>query len=205
MNMHRIYATTAAIALVALTAACNWDKSTPGYVYMDDMYRSPSLEAYQPATQFADGLSARQPVAGTVSRGEVPYGLPNTNEAYELSKRNGEVPASFAALNADEGKELYLQFCSHCHGEKGDGNGILMQREKILGVPGYGSDRLPDITPGSVYHVIMHGKNNMGSHASQLHYDERWKIIKYVFQLRAEQNGGAPAAPAADTTATAAL
>jgi len=203
--MHRIYATTAAIALVALTAACNRDKSTPGYVYMDDMYRSPSLEAYQSATQFADGLSARKPVAGTVSRGEVPYGLPNTNEAYELSKGNGEVPASYAALNAEDGKVLYGQFCSHCHGEKGDGNGILMQREKILGVPGYGSDRLPDITPGSVYHVIMHGKNNMGSHASQLSYDERWKIIKYVFQLRAEQNGGAPAAPAADTTATAAL
>jgi cytochrome c553 len=108
-------------------------------------------------------------------------------------------------FNAEDGKELYIQFCSHCHGEKGDGNGILMQREKILGVPGYGSDRLPDITPGSAYHVIMHGKNNMGSHASQLSYDERWKIIKYVFQLRAEQNGGAPAAPAADTTATAAL
>jgi hypothetical protein len=51
----------------------------------------------------------------------------------------------------------------------------------------------------------MHGKNNMGSHASQLAYEERWKIIKYVFQLRAEQNGAGAAAPAADTTATAAL
>ncbi len=205
MTLNRISATLAAASLIAFTAACNWDKTTPGYVYMDDMYRSPSLEAYQPATQFADGLSARKPVAGTVSRGEVPYGLPNTNEAYELSKRNSEVPAYFSELNAEDGKVLYGQFCSHCHGEKGDGNGILMQREKILGVPGYGSDRLPDITPGSAYHVIMHGKNNMGSHASQLSYDERWKIIKYVFQLRAEQNGGGAAAPAADTTATAAL
>jgi hypothetical protein len=45
----------------------------------------------------------------------------------------------------------------------------------------------------------MYGKNNMGSHAAQLNYEERWKIIKYVWKLRAEQAPGA--APAADTTA----
>jgi len=27
----------------------------------------------------------------------------------------------------------------------------------------------------------------MGSHAAQLNYEERWKIIKYVWKLRAEQ------------------
>jgi len=108
----------------------------------------------------------------------------------------------YAALEAESGKELYTQFCSHCHGEKGDGNGILMQREKILGIPGYGADKLPDITPGSIYHVIMYGKNNMGSHSSQLNYEERWKIIKYVWKLREDQAPGA-AAPAADASAPA--
>ena len=176
---------------VALTS-CNWDKSTPGYTYMDDMYRSPSHQTYEPGT-------AKEPVEGTVPRGYVPYTIPNSNEGYAASRANTEVPPMYATLDAESGKQLYTQFCSHCHGEKGDGNGILMQREKILGIPGYGADKLPDITPGSIYHVIMYGKNNMGSHASQLNYEERWKIIKYVWKLRAEQAPGA--APAADTTA----
>jgi len=38
-----------------------------------------------------------------------------------------------------------------------------------------------------MYHVIMHGKGIMGSHASQLTYDERWKIVRYVVKLRADQ------------------
>ena len=176
---------------VALTS-CNWDKSTPGYTYMDDMYRSPSHQTYEPGT-------AKEPVEGTVPRGYVPYTIPNSNEGYAASRANTEVPAMYAALDAESGKQLYTQFCSHCHGEKGDGNGILMQREKILGIPGYGADKLPDITPGSIYHVIMYGKNNMGSHASQLNYEERWKINKYVWKLRMDQvPGAAPAA--ADTT-----
>ena len=176
---------------VVLTS-CNWDKSTPGYTYMDDMYRSPSHQTYEPGT-------AKEPVEGTVPRGYVPYTIPNSNEGYAASRANTEVPAMYAALDAESGKQLYTQFCSHCHGEKGDGNGILMQREKILGIPGYGADKLPDITPGSIYHVIMYGKNNMGSHASQLNYEERWKIIKYVWKLRMDQvPGAAPAA--ADTT-----
>jgi len=46
--------------------------------------------------------------------------------------------------------------------------------------------------------VIMHGKNNMGSHASQLTYEERWKIISYVMKLRQDQsNPAAPVEPAA--------
>ena len=53
----------------AALASCNFDKSTPGYTYMDDMYQSPSLETYEPSAQFANGLSAQLPVEGTVPRG----------------------------------------------------------------------------------------------------------------------------------------
>jgi mono/diheme cytochrome c family protein len=155
---------------------------------MDDMYTSPSLETYAPASQFANGLSAQLPVEGTVPRGYYPYEYANTNEGYEAARTTLALPEAFDNETAlAEGKELYNIFCDHCHGEKGDGNGPLVMQEKILGVPSYASSRLPDITPGSMYHVIMHGKNNMGSHASQLNYDERWKIVRYVMKLRADQ------------------
>lgn len=191
MKMTSVIRTTLAVSAVAIVAtSCNYDKSTPGYTYMDDMYVSPSLEPYQSSDLLPNGMEAQTPVEGTVPRGYHPYEVPNTNEGYAWSKQHDDVvPAGFAAMDPAEGKELYNIFCSHCHGVDGDGMGILVQNEKILGVPGYGSDRLPDVTPASAYHVVMYGKGVMGSHASQLNYDERWKIIRYVWMLRAEQSG----------------
>ena len=43
--------------------------------------------------------------------------------------------------------------------------GNIDDKEKYLGVPSY-ADR--DITGGSIYHVLMYGKNAMGSHAGQV-------------------------------------
>ena len=78
------------------------------------------------------------------------------------------------------GKELYGIYCAVCHGKKGDGQGILMTREKFLGV------RVMPIvkSPGSIYHVLMYGKNAMGSHAGQVNATERWQIAQHVMELR---------------------
>ena len=187
-----------AVAALAFTA-CNNDKTKPGYTFMDDMYYSPSLETYHQTDMFADSTTAQLPVAGTVPRGYMVYEYPNTNEGYEAARTGLNMPAQFTdAASLEKGKALYGIFCIQCHGEKGDGNGWLVQQEKILGVPSYDKTRLPDITAGSMYHVIMHGKNVMGSHASQLNYDERWQIVRYVQELRGE-NVTEAAAPA-DTT-----
>lgn len=176
------------VALAAVLASCSNDKTEPGYTFMDDMYRSPSLETYATSTQFENGMEAQLPVEGTVPRGYVVYEYPNTNEGYEAARTQLMMPDAYKTDEAlAKGKELYAIFCTHCHGDKGDGNGWLVQQEKILGVPSYSADRLPNITPGSMYHVIMHGKGIMGSHASQLTHDERWEIIRYVLELRGEK------------------
>ncbi len=90
-------------------------------------------------------------------------------------------PLALSEENGAKGKELYGIYCAVCHGTKGDGQGILMTREKFLGVPSY-ADR--EITPGSIYHVLMYGKNAMGSHAGQVNAKERWQIAQHVMELR---------------------
>ena len=84
-------------------------------------------------------------------------------------------------LSSEKGKSLYGIYCVVCHGKKGDGQGDLVKREKFLGIPNY-KDR--DITEGSIYHVLMYGKNLMGSHSSQLTREERWQVVNYVQTLR---------------------
>ena len=43
-----------------------------------------------------------------------------------------------------------------------------------------------EITPGSIYHILMYGINAMGSHAGQVNEEERWQIAQYVMKLREE-------------------
>ncbi|WP_010137007.1 c-type cytochrome [Ochrovirga pacifica] len=178
--MSRLFNITAVLAVAALVfTSC--DKTKRNLQYMPDMYRSVAGEPYAESTVFENGIEAQKPVAGTISRGHVPYEYPDTNEGYEAAKANLKSPLTAEDLDSNKAKELYTIYCSVCHGKKGDGQGDLVKREKFLGIPNY-KDR--DITEGSIYHVIMHGKNMMGSHASQLTETERWLVVGYVQELR---------------------
>tara|TARA_A100001011_G_scaffold192644_1_gene201240 strand:- start:4538 stop:4990 length:453 start_codon:yes stop_codon:yes gene_type:complete len=145
------------------------------------MYEPIGYETYADSDAFTNGIEAQIPVEGSIPRGWEPYDYPNTNEGYENAKANLISPLDLTEDNVTNGKELYLIYCAVCHGKKGDGQGILMTREKFLGVPSY-ADR--EITPGSIYHVLMYGKNAMGSHAGQVNAQERWQIAQHVMELR---------------------
>ncbi|CAM1356613.1 MULTISPECIES: c-type cytochrome [Tenacibaculum] len=171
-----------ALVIVASFASCN-NKRTPQVQYMPDMYVSVPYDAN--GVKSAGGVVVnRIPVAGTVSRnGIVAYDIPDTNEGYEKAKAELKNPLEANEKNLEKGKELYDIYCASCHGKKGDGNGVLSQRDKFNGIPNY-KDR--DLNSGNIYHVIMYGKNLMGSHASQLRYQERWQVVQYVEKLRSE-------------------
>jgi len=171
-----------ALVVVASFMSCN-DKRKPQLQYMPDMYESVAYDAN--GVEAINGKPVNMlPVAGTISRGGViAYDIANTNEGYEKAKVELKNPLKVTETNLSKGKELYGIYCAVCHGTKGDGNGILSERDKFNGIPNY-KDR--DITEGSIYHVIMHGRNLMGSHASQLNHKERWQVVQYVEKLRSE-------------------
>ena len=160
-----------------------FDPSKPNFQYFPDMYESLAYETYAESEAFSNGIEAQLPPEGSIARGWEPYDYEDSNEGYELAKLNLKSPIQRTEESVKTGKELYEIYCSVCHGSKGDGQGILMTREKFLGIPSY-ADR--DITEGSIYHVLMYGINLMGSHASQVDQDERWKISQYVMDLRDE-------------------
>ncbi|MGY0406748.1 MAG: c-type cytochrome [Polaribacter sp.] len=168
------------LVVFASIVACN--KRTREVQYMPDMYESVPYNA-----DGANGLHGApvnlKPVAGTIPRGGHPaYDIPNNNAGYEKAKTTLKSPLEKNEENLENGKKMFEIYCISCHGKKGDGNGVLPQRDKFSGIPNY-KDR--DITEGSIYHVIMYGRNLMGSHASQLTYKERWQVVQYVESLRA--------------------
>ena len=207
-----ILSMSAALAGLLVMQSCTSNPESPGLEYMPDMYRSQAYEAYS-TSPFGKGGSSRQPVAGTVSRSGdgfgipqfEPYPYPNSLEGYEAAGAQLVNPLPVNEQVLKNGEYLFVNFCSHCHGVKGDGNGILVERDKYAGVPSYYGAQLKDLPVGKMYHTVYYGKNMMGPHRQLINHAERWAVIRWVEKLRADGLQGAvtdtTAKPVSDTTA----
>ena len=173
--------TVVALVLVAFVS-CKKD-TRPNYQFMPNMYEPVGYETYGEYNVFPNEQSAMLPPAGSIPRGYTPFDIENTTEGYELAKATLASKLDSTAVDLATGKELYDIYCGICHGNKGDGQGNLVKREKLLGIPSY-DDVGRDITEGSVYHTIYYGKNAMGSYANQLNEEERWHVVAYVLKLK---------------------
>ncbi|WP_277633213.1 c-type cytochrome [Avrilella dinanensis] len=179
-NLHKILILT---GVAALTTSC-FDKSKPNYELFPDMYRPVPYETYQETDAFKNGQQAQLPAEGTIPRGFTPEEYPDTTEGLEMARANLKSPLTeISEADATEAKQLYTIYCAICHGDKGDGQGNLVKREKFLGVPNYAEREL---TEGGIYHVITYGLNAMGSHKNQLTQHERWLVTDYVLKLKSE-------------------
>ena len=171
------------IAVVLVAVSCN--KSTaPNYQFMPNMYESAGYETYGEAA-FPNGIEAQLPAEGSIPRGYVPFDIENSTAGYDIAKATLVSPLDSTKVELERGKELYDIYCGICHGNKGNGQGNLVKREKILGIPSY-DDAGRAINAGSIYHTIYYGKNAMGSYANQLNEEERWQVVSYVLQLKAD-------------------
>lgn len=180
------------VGLVVVFMSCQ-DKSKPNYQYMPNMYESVGYETYQgfdsinESTRiaiFKGATAALTPPANTVPRGWMPYQYENTIEGKELARvMTSPLDSLQSEVNLLKGGELYNIYCMICHGPAGKGQGTLVKREKILGVPSY-ADAARNITVGTTFHTIQYGLNSMGSYASQMSTEEMWQVSEYVMQLK---------------------
>jgi len=216
VRMNQIVKTSSLIGLALIVfTSCSNDPLSPGIEYMPDMYRSPAIEEYVDYGEMRDRvnedvakkLSAMRPVEGTIAYAEsadkaqynFPYPYQNTTEDYELAGAELSNPVLFTEEVYVEAKAKYTVFCSHCHGEKGAGDGVLVKKGKFAAPPAY--QGIAGLTQGKMFHTLQYGKGNMGSHAGQLSKEDRWKLVHYVQTLRDEQYDNpfkAPAEPASE-------
>jgi mono/diheme cytochrome c family protein len=181
----------------ALLVSCSNDQD-PGLEFAPDMYHSIPLDPYsqiKPNVYNPGGLNMRESAPGTVARGKMGYNMYLSKDEAEVAAVELKNPLEYNDLNLAEGQVLYTRFCAPCHGDQGDGQGLV--GIKFKGVPSYQAGRVANLNAGHIYHVITNGRGRMMPHGSQVNPDERWKITMYVQQL---QKGDA--APAAEEAAT---
>ncbi|MEP3373148.1 MAG: cytochrome c [Maribacter dokdonensis] len=181
MNSFKKLALIFGLAIVA--TSCQ-DDSVPNYQYMPNMYESVGYEAYSEADFLPNQSEAMLPPANTINRGWLPYEIENSPEGKELARlQSSPLDSMSVEKNLAKGGQLYTIYCAICHGDKGDGQGTLVKREKILGVPSY-ADPVRNLTVGSTYYTIHYGLNSMGSYASQMNTKEMWQVSEYVMKLK---------------------
>jgi mono/diheme cytochrome c family protein len=136
-------------------------------------------------------------VPGTMRRGELaPFTVPNDSNG--LINLSAQVKNPLAPLTTADSLEAARQFninCAVCHGAKAEANGPVAA--KIGGVKSIIA-AAPGFSDGRIFYVMTYGQNNMGSYASQLSREQRWRIVQYIRTLQPKTD------PAAAATATAA-
>lgn len=135
---------------------------------------------------FSDGRASREPVAGTVARGQLA-----ADTHLETGKINGELAQTFPfeidASVLERGRERYDIFCAVCHGNSGYGNGMVVQRG-FKQPPSFHEDRLRKAPPGYYFGVMTSGFGTMYDYAASVPVRDRWAIAAYIRALQYSQN-----------------
>ena len=176
------------VAASVVVTSCSNKRST-GWEYAPNMYEHIAYDPDQRNPNFKDGKTAQLPPAGTIPVGFVKFDYPNTKEGYELASTEVKNALAVTEQNLADGKILFEHFCSPCHGATGQGDGLVVAHgfppppSYSKGQSSRGGD-MKDLTDGKIYHTITYGVNAMGSYASQLEPEERWKVVMYVHHLQ---------------------
>lgn len=175
-----------------------------------DMYDQPRYEPLEASNFFADGLSARPHVEGTIPRGglredeglytgkqgndfvsQIPraaYRAVYDRNAQRFSKPFDDAePAELRQVLLERGRERFNIYCSVCHGRTGDGDGMIVQRG-FRRPPTYHSERLRQSADGHFFDVITTGFGAMVSYANRIEVEDRWAIVAYIRALQLSQH-----------------
>jgi mono/diheme cytochrome c family protein len=162
------------------------------------MYDQPRYKPLAASTLFDEGTSARPLEPGTIPRGQL-----RADELLETGRINGELadrfpfPIDQAAM--ERGQQRYMIFCTPCHGDRGDGRGMIVQRGFPPPPPFYGRSSssptgseptyadLREAPVGHFFDVMTHGHGVMYSYASRVSVEDRWKIAAYIRALQLSQ------------------
>lgn len=178
------------LLLSLLLMACRGQKTEkPPISPQQNMQFQNRYNAQENNEFFANNMSMRYPVDGTVSRGD----LRHDTSLFEGRDDNGEfvteIPMDVTRSFMYRGKERYDIYCSPCHGKVGNGQGIIMTGQYgYVPAPSFHRQASYDMPDGQFYSAITEGIRSMPAYNTQIKVEDRWAIVSYIRALQNSQN-----------------
>lgn len=198
MRMNKKFIFALLVLAFSFASACRYD-----------MQDQPRYKAYKKSDFFADKKAMREPVEGTIARGQL-----REDKAFWTGKKENadsnvqvqtttdasgntlvlsfpndieKIPFAVTQQLIDRGQERYNIYCIACHGAVGNGDGMVVRRGYPQ-PPTYHDDRLRNAPDGHFFDVITNGWGKMNSYASQVPAADRWAIVAYIRALQIGQS-----------------
>ena len=205
---------------VMIAKARSTTSTTPRLSIISDMDYQPKIKAQTTNPLFADGRSMRPQVSGTIARGDLRAddayyrgikpdttaasevadvdsggnlmltSLATADEAAQLPNYVTEFPLAVNEALIRRGKQRYEIYCATCHGQGGDGDGLVTLRAMELDQGTWVKPTSLHAEPirrqpvGQLYNTIANGVRKMPGYASQIPVEDRWAIVAYVKALQ---------------------
>ena len=186
INVYRVCQFLLFSALIlTLNVGCERPYTQGKYAFFWEMYDTIPYDAFDENPVTPDGKTLMKPVKGTIPRGYMPYHYKKTPQDAARAGRELKSPIKKTRANLKRGKRVYETFCLVCHGPTGAGDGPIIP--KFPAPQPFSSPYMKSHPAGRIYHVVTVGSFLMGSYASQISSEDRWKLVQYVQQL---QRGG---------------
>lgn len=200
------------VAAVSVLGVRGSFSTRPPLEVYPDMDRQPKYKPQAESRFFPNGMTDRPLPANVVARGR----HVGTDDDYLAADdhmyrgyRGPLLPQGtqwFSGFPAEveinqqllaRGRERFTLFCSPCHGQLGDGNGIT--RQYLMNAANLaGDERIRNMPEGEIFNTITNGKATMYPYGDRIPPADRWAIIAYVRALQRAQNGRIEDVPAAN-------
>lgn len=122
--------------------------------------------------------------------GSVPREFPPLREPAPGEIASWISPPAGIGDDPSAGRKLFSDFCSPCHGGRGQGDGPVIARG-FPAPPVLTADAARSLSDAAVFQLLTFGRNNMPPYRFQLTREERWRVIRYLRELQRPQTSGA--------------
>ncbi|HEX4342041.1 MAG TPA: cytochrome c [Verrucomicrobiae bacterium] len=174
-------------------------RKPPLYVF-PDMERQLKLRPQNESTFFTNGYTSQLHVTGTVPRSTPIETASGPVYSFEDSPVNtGRITGTTnfvltnpLAINAQlvaRGQQRFTIYCTPCHSQLGDGNGITKRIGAMAVVANLHDKRIVELPDGEIFNTITYGKNLMGPYGPNVVVEDRWAIVAYLRALQLSQLG----------------
>jgi len=97
-------------------------------------------------------------------------------------------PLAGDAQSIADGKKIYGQYCSVCHGDKGKGDGIAAAGLNPKPA-NHTSDVVQKQTDGAIFWKITTGRSPMAGYEKTFTPTQRWAMVNFIRTLKAPEKG----------------